>query len=233
MDAAKASNVLSSVTLLSNGSACTETVRLAGLDAYERLIRPSVERETRNMLTERADVSAIKLFSKNLHELLLQPPVKGKTAIGLDPGYRTGCKCAVVDATGKVLTTGVLYITHSDRQRDSAKAALKNWIQTYDAEIISIGNGTASKETELFTAEVLKEIPDCKTAYMVVSEAGASVYSASKLAAEEFPQYDVSLRCRSPEGCRILWQSWSRSIPKRSVSGSTSTICRKRNWRKR
>ena len=194
LDAARAANVLSSVTLVSNGSACTETVRLAGLDAYERLIRPSVERETRNMLTERADASAIKLFSKNLHELLLQPPVKGKTAIGLDPGYRTGCKCAVVDATGKVLTTGVLYITHSDRQRESAKAALKDWIKTYDAEIISIGNGTASKETELFTAEVLKEIPDCKTAYMVVSEAGASVYSASKLAAEEFPQYDVSLR---------------------------------------
>ena len=194
LDAVKASNVITSVTLRDNDSPCTAVVRDAGADAYERLIRPSVERETRSMLTEKADESAIRVFAANLHELLLQPPVKGKTAIGLDPGYRTGCKVAVVDATGKVLDTNVLYITHSDRQRESAKDTLKKLIRTHHAEIIAIGNGTASKETEIFTAEVLREIPECDAAYMVVSEAGASVYSASKLAAEEFPQYDVSLR---------------------------------------
>ncbi|MBQ7542156.1 MAG: RNA-binding transcriptional accessory protein [Clostridia bacterium] len=193
LDPVKASNVVTSVTLRGD-SPCTDAVRAAGADAYERLIRPSVERETRNMLTHKAAEAAIRVFAANLHELLLQPPVKGKTAIGLDPGYRTGCKVAVVDATGKVLDTNVLYLTHSDRQRDAAKQTLKHLIRTYDAQIIAIGNGTASKETEIFTAEVLREIPHCTTAYMVVSEAGASVYSASKLAAEEFPQYDVSLR---------------------------------------
>ncbi|MBQ7545688.1 MAG: RNA-binding transcriptional accessory protein [Clostridia bacterium] len=194
LDAVKASNVITSVTITDNDSPCNAVVREAGSDAYDRLIRPSVERETRNMLTEKADESAIRVFASNLHELLLQPPVKGKTAIGLDPGYRTGCKVAVVDPTGKVLDTNVLYVTHSDRQRESAKVTLKKLIQTYHAEIIAIGNGTASKETEIFTAEVLREMPGCGAAYMVVSEAGASVYSASKLAAEEFPQYDVSLR---------------------------------------
>lgn len=194
LDPVKASNVLTSVTLKDGGSACTEIVREAGQDAYNRLICPSVERETRSNMTAKAASASIRVFSMNLHELLLQPPVKGKNAIGLDPGYRTGCKVAVVDATGKVLDTNVIYVTHSDAQRDSAKVLLKKMIARYDVQIIAIGNGTASKETEIFTAELLKEIPGNKTAYMVVSEAGASVYSASKLAAEEFPQYDVSLR---------------------------------------
>lgn len=193
LDPVKASNVIASVTLKAGDSPCTEIVRQAGADAYTRLICPSVERETRNMLTARAAASSIRVFAMNLHELLLQPPVKGKNAIGLDPGYRTGCKVAVVDATGKVLHTNVIYVTHSDAQRDSAKKLLKRLIAEYDVQIIAIGNGTASKETEIFTAELLKEISS-DTAYMVVSEAGASVYSASKLAAEEFPQFDVSLR---------------------------------------
>ena len=189
----KAQRVIASLTAQDNGSPLTQKVTEAGIDAYERLIEPSVEREIRSYLTEKAAVSAIKNFSKNLKQLLLQPPVKGKTALGLDPGYRTGCKVAVVDETGRVLDTGVIYITHSEQQKQQAKTLIKNFIKKYAVDIISIGNGTASKETEIFTAELLKEI-DRKVSYMVVSEAGASVYSASKLAAEEFPEYDVSLR---------------------------------------
>lgn len=193
LDRAKAMNVIASETLNDNGSPCTETVREAGIDSYDRLISPSVEREIRAVLTERADASAIRNFSLNLKELLLQPPVKGKVALGLDPGYRTGCKVAVVDPTGRVLDTGVAYITHSAAQQAQAKELIKKFIVKYGVRIIAIGNGTASKETEIFTAELLREL-NTNTAYMVVSEAGASVYSASKLAAEEFPQYDVSLR---------------------------------------
>ena len=193
LDKLKASNVITSVTLSDSGSLCTDTVRDAGADAYDRLIYPSIEREIRSMLTENSASAAIKVFSSNLKELLLQPPVKGKVALGLDPGYRTGCKIAVVDETGRVLDTGVAYITHSAAQQESAKILIKNMIKRYGVKIIAIGNGTASKETEIFTANLLKEI-DSDTAYMVVSEAGASVYSASKLAAEEFPQFDVSLR---------------------------------------
>ncbi len=193
LDKVKASNVITSVTLSDSGSLCTDTVRDAGADAYDRLIYPSIEREIRSMLTENAASAAIKVFSSNLKELLLQPPVKGKVALGLDPGYRTGCKVAVVDETGRVLDTGVAYITHSAAQQESAKTLIKNMIKRYGVKIIAIGNGTASKETEIFTANLLKEIGG-DAAYMVVSEAGASVYSASKLAAEEFPQFDVSLR---------------------------------------
>ena len=193
LDSVKSSNVISSLTLSDSGSLCTETVRQAGADAYDRLIYPSIEREIRSMLTEKAAASAIKVFSSNLKELLLQPPVKGKVALGLDPGYRTGCKVAVVDETGRVLDTGVAYLTHSTAQQEQAKVLIKSFIKKYAVRIIAIGNGTASKETEIFTANLLKEL-DTDTAYMVVSEAGASVYSASKLAAEEFPQYDVSLR---------------------------------------
>ncbi len=193
LDRVKASNVITSVTLSDSGSLCTDTVRDAGADAYDRLIYPSIEREIRSMLTENAATAAIKVFSSNLKELLLQPPVKGKVALGLDPGYRTGCKVAVVDATGRVLDTGVAYLTHSAAQQEQAKVLIKNMIKRYGVQIIAIGNGTASKETEIFTANLLKEIGG-DTAYMVVSEAGASVYSASKLAAEEFPQFDVSLR---------------------------------------
>lgn len=144
-------------------------------------------------MTDKAATAAIKVFGTNLRQLLMQPPVKNKVALGLDPGYRTGCKVAVVDGTGKVLDTGVIYITHSQAQKEQAKQTVKDLIEKHGVDIIAIGNGTASKETEIFTAELLKEI-DRKVSYMVVSEAGASVYSASKLAAEEFPQFDVSLR---------------------------------------
>jgi len=193
LDAVKAANIITAVTLMPAGSPCTETVREAGKDAYDRLIFPSIEREIRSMLTEKAALAAIKVFSVNLRELLLQPPVKGNVALGLDPGYRTGCKVAVVDPTGMVLDTGVIYLTHSDAQREQAKTTVKHLIEKHKISIIAIGNGTASKETEIFTAEVIKELKS-KVAYMVVSEAGASVYSASKLASEEFPQFDVSIR---------------------------------------
>ena len=193
LDAVKAANVITSATLKPEGSPCTETVREAGADAYERLIYPSIEREIRNMLTENAAAKAISVFALNTKELLLAPPVKGKTVIGLDPGYRTGCKVAVVDPTGKVLDTGVIYVTHSDTQRNQAKELIKKLIAKHNVNCISIGNGTASKETEIFAAEILREI-NADVSYMVVSEAGASVYSASKLAAQEFPQFDVSLR---------------------------------------
>ena len=175
------------------GSAATEFVTAAAEDAYDRLIYPSLEREVRNTLTEKADEGAIKMFGANLKPLLMQPPVKGKVAMGLDPGYRNGCKVAVVDPTGKVLDTAVVYPTFGERQKQEAIAALAKLIKKYGVEVIAIGNGTASKETEIMTAELLKVV-DPGVSYMVVSEAGASVYSASKLAAEEFPQYDVNLR---------------------------------------
>lgn len=162
-------------------------------DAYSRLIHPSLERELRSALTEKAAEGAIKVFSENLRHLLLQPPIKGKVALGLDPGYRMGCKVAVVDATGKVLTTDVIYPVPPFNRIDQAKATVKKLIKTYGVEIIAIGNGTASKETELFAADVLREIGG-SVQYMVVSESGASVYSASKLAAAEFPEYDVNVR---------------------------------------
>ncbi len=172
---------------------CSDLVKTACEDAYERLIFPSVEREIRSELTDMADEQAIKLFAVNLRQLLMQPPVKGHVAIGLDPGYRTGCKLAVVDATGRVLDTSVIYPTHNESQVKRSKQTLKDMIKKYHAEIIAIGNGTASKETEMFTAECISEIDD-KVSYMVVNEAGASVYSASKLAAAEMPNLDLTLR---------------------------------------
>lgn len=193
LDRPRAIKVISSVALKSTESPCTRAVLEAGEDAYDRLIEPSIEREIRSALTQRAATAAIKVFSTNLRQLLLQPPVKGKVALGLDPGYRTGCKVAVVDATGRVLDTVVIYITHSEAQKEQAKSTLRRMIETHGVGIIAIGNGTASKETEIFTAELIKAIGR-NISYMVVSEAGASVYSASKLAAEEFPQFDVSLR---------------------------------------
>ncbi len=179
--------------VIKNSSPCANKVKEAAADSYSRLIFPSIEREVRNELTASAAEQAIKLFGTNLHQLLMQPPVKNKIAIGLDPGYRTGCKLAVVDETGKVLDTSVIYPTHSDAQIEKSKAVLKSMIKKHKAEIIAIGNGTASKETEMFTAQVLSEIDD-KVSYMVVSEAGASVYSASKLAAAELPDFDLTLR---------------------------------------
>lgn len=174
-------------------SDCAEKVALAAEDAFKRLIFPSVENEIRNMLTERAGDAAIKVFAKNLSGLLLQPPIKGRIVLGLDPGYRTGCKVAVVDDTGKVLDTNVVYCTLPIHDKEKAKAILKNLIKKHGVNIVSIGNGTASKETEILVSELIKEI-DSELYYMVVSEAGASVYSASKLAQEEFPEFDVSLR---------------------------------------
>lgn len=178
---------------IKEGSPATAAVKAAAEDAYTRLIFPSVEREIRSELTERASVSAIKVFSTNLRQLLMQPPVKDKVTIGLDPGYRTGCKVAVVDGTGKVLDTGVIYPVPPKNKVEEAKKLIKELVKKYSVRVFAIGNGTASHETEVFAAEVIKELND-GLSYMVVSEAGASVYSASKLAAEEFPDYDVSLR---------------------------------------
>lgn len=174
-------------------SPCARAVRAACEDAYDRLIFPSIEREIRNSLTEAADESAVKVFAVNLRQLFLQPPVRGKVAMGLDPGYRTGCKVAVVDATGRVLETGVIYPTHSQAKVEEARETVRRMILTHHVEVIAIGNGTASHETEEFAAGVIREL-DAGVSYMVVSEAGASVYSASKLAAQEFPEFDVTLR---------------------------------------
>lgn len=193
LDDVKAMNVMHSVAVKNNNSPCIDTILAVCRDSYDRLICPSVQREIRSNLTAKAAKAGIKSFSDNLRPLLMQPPVKGKVAMGLDPGYRTGCKVAVVDETGKVLDTGVIYITHSQAQKEQAKAILTRFIEKYAVSIIAIGNGTASKETEIFTAELIKSVPQ-NVSYMVVSESGASVYSASKLAAEEFPQFDVSLR---------------------------------------
>lgn len=193
IDRQKAMRVIESVTAVDPNSTCVDVMTDVANDSYDRLISPSVEREIRAMLTEQAATDAIHVFAANLRPLLMQPPVKGKNAIGLDPGYRTGCKVAVVDATGKVLDTGVAYITHSAGEKEKAKKLILSFIEKYNVEIIAIGNGTASKETEIFTADLIKQASH-KVSYMVVSEAGASVYSASKLAAEEFPEYDVSLR---------------------------------------
>ena len=178
------------------GSAAMEFVKGAAEDAYDRLIYPSLEREMRAALTDRADEGAIGQFALNLKPLLMQPPVKGKVTMGLDPGYRMGCKVAVVDGTGKVLDTAVVYPTYGERQKNEAIAALSKLIAKHGVEHIAIGNGTASRETEQMAVELIRQVNEAGTrvSYMIVSEAGASVYSASKLAAEEFPQYDVNLR---------------------------------------
>lgn len=178
------------------GSAAMEFVKSAAEDAYDRLIFPSLEREVRNQLTEQADEGAIGQFALNLKPLLMQPPVKGKVTMGLDPGYRMGCKVAVVDGTGKVLDTAVVYPTYGERQKNEAIAALATLIKKHGVEHIAIGNGTASRETEQMAVELIRQVNEgsAHVSYMIVSEAGASVYSASKLAAEEFPQYDVNLR---------------------------------------
>ena len=178
------------------GSAAMDFVKAAAEDAYDRLIYPSLEREMRASLTERADEGAIGQFALNLKPLLMQPPVKGKVTMGLDPGYRMGCKVAVVDGTSKVLDTAVVYPTYGERQKGEAIAALLKLIRKHGVEHIAIGNGTASRETEQMAVELIRQASasGAHVSYMIVSEAGASVYSASKLAAEEFPQYDVNLR---------------------------------------
>ena len=187
-------NYLFGEVITSHSSPAYKYISAATVDSYERLIAPSIEREIRSQLFDDASEGAIKVFSKNLKQLLLQPPVKGKIALGLDPGFRTGCKLAVVDATGKVLDTGVIFPTiKSDRKYDEAKVIVKKLLSKYAVEIIAIGNGTASRESEQFIVEVLKET-NTNAKYNIVSEAGASVYSASKLGAEEFPDFDVTQR---------------------------------------
>lgn len=180
--------------MVKGDSPCSDAVMTACEDAYTRLLLPSIEREVRAQLTENADVAAMKLFGTNLHQLLMQPPVKDRVVIGLDPGYRTGCKVAVVDGTGRVLDTTVIYPTHSEAKIKESKEKLKALILKNNATVLSIGNGTASKETEIFAAEVIGELKKADLAYMMVNEAGASIYSASKLAAEELPDLDLTLR---------------------------------------
>ncbi len=180
----------------------TTCVKNAIADAYKRLIHPSLEREVRSLLTDMASEQAIKIFGLNLKALLMQPPIKGKVVLAVDPAYRTGCKIAVCDETGKVLDTTVIYPTPPQNKIAEAKITLKKLIEKHQVEIISIGNGTASKESELFIVELISEI-DRPLSYMVVSEAGASVYSASKLGAQEFPEFDVSLRSAVSIGRRL------------------------------
>lgn len=178
--------------MLKPGSKAEDFMKAAIEDGYDRLLAPSLQNEIRSSLTEEASEGAIHNFALNLKPLLMQPPVKGKVTMGLDPGYRMGCKVAIVDPTGKVLDTTVVYPTHGDRKEAECIDILSKLIKKHKVEHIAIGNGTASRETEAMTAKMLQECPG--VSYMVVSEAGASVYSASKLAAEEFPQYDVNLR---------------------------------------
>ncbi len=175
------------------GTACPDFVRAAADDAYDRLIEPSMEREVRSSLTDQANEGAIHTFALNLKPLLMQPPVKGKVTMGLDPGYRMGCKVAVVDGTGKVLDTDVVYPTYSEKKKEECIQRLTEMIRQHHVEHIAIGNGTASRETEAMTVEMIRRLGG-GVSYMIVSEAGASVYSASKLASEEFPQFDVNLR---------------------------------------
>ena len=170
----------------------SQMVKAAAEDAYERLIFPSIQREVRNALTDRASEGAIHNFALNLKPLLMQPPVKGFVTMGLDPGYRNGCKVAVVDATGKVLATSVVYPTFNERKKQEAITTLSGLMCKFGVRHIAIGNGTASRETEAMTVELLRSFPEAS--YAIVNEAGASVYSASPLAAEEFPEYDVNLR---------------------------------------
>lgn len=191
-DRIKAMKILSSIHIKGDGDA-SDYVRNAMEDAYDRLIFPSIEREIRNELTDKASTAAIRVFAENTRHLLMQPPVRNRVTIGLDPGYRTGCKVAVVDGTGKVLDTGVIYPVPPHNKIAEAKVLIKNFIKKYGVTAIAIGNGTASHETETFASDLIKEIGG-GVSYMVVSEAGASVYSASKLAQQEFPDFDVTQR---------------------------------------
>ena len=186
-------NYLSSKVVPDPFSACGKYLQSATVDAYDRLIFPSIERELRSDAFDNACEGAIKVFAQNLRGLLMQPPVKGLTVLGLDPGYRTGCKLAVVDKTGKVLDTGVIYPTKPYERIEEAKRTVKSLIKKHSVDVVSIGNGTASRESEAFIASLIKEI-DGDVKYVIVSEAGASVYSASKEGAEEFPDFDVTQR---------------------------------------
>ena len=195
-------------------SISSQFVAAAGEDAYRRLIEPSVEREIRSELTDMASEQAIRMFGLNLKPLLMQPPVKNKVTMGFDPAYRTGCKIAVVDGTGKVLETGVVYPTPPHNKTEEAKRILKGMIRRNGVTAIAIGNGTASKESEIFIADMIRDMPG--VAYMMVNEAGASVYSALLQGA-----------------FRIRLQNWSRSIRRRSALDSISTICLRQDWMRR
>lgn len=184
---------LAKKTIIRENPHTSEVLRQVIEDSYKRLIAPAIEREIRNELTERAEDGAIKVFGKNLQQLLMQPPIAGKVVLGWDPAFRTGCKLAVVDSTGKVLDTTVIYPTAPQNKVEQSKAVLKKLIQKYDISLISVGNGTASRESEMIIVDLLKEIPQ-PVQYIIVNEAGASVYSASKLATEEFPNFDVGQR---------------------------------------
>lgn len=186
-------NYLFSEVLLGNNSPAESYVSAAVLDSYDRLIAPSIEREIRNDIFDNASEGAIKVFADNLSHLLMQSPLKGKTVLGFDPGYAHGCKLAVVDKTGKVVDTAVIYPVKPREEIEKSKSIIKRLITRHKVDVIAIGNGTASKESEIFIAGLLKEIPE-DVKYIVVSEAGASIYSASKLAAEEFPDFDVMQR---------------------------------------
>lgn len=186
-------NYLFSQILLGNNSPAEKYVSAAILDSYDRLIAPSIEREIRSDIFDNASEGAIKVFADNLSHLLMQSPLKGKTVMGFDPGYAHGCKLAVVDKTGKVVDTAVIYPVEPRKQTEKSKEVVKRLITRHKVDVIAIGNGTASKESEIFIAGLLKEIPE-DVKYIVVSEAGASIYSASKLAAEEFPEFDVMQR---------------------------------------
>ena len=194
IDDSAAVNIICNAFIHSSGS-CAKQLELACADAWSRLIQPSLEREIRNELTDMASDAGVREFSRNLRQLLMQPPVKGKVTLGVDPGYRTGCKLAVIDETGKVLDTGVAYFTLAihEKQKEQAKKLISGMIRKHGVTAVAIGNGTASRESEAFIAGILKDMPG-SVAYAIVNEAGASVYSASKLGAEEFPDFDVTLR---------------------------------------
>ncbi len=209
------------------GSPATETVRAAAQDAYDRLIFPSIEREIRGELTERASDAAIKVFSLNLRHLLMQPPVKGKVALGLDPGYRTGCKTAVVDGTGKVLDTGVIYPVPPHNKVEEAKRLVTGWIETYGVEIIAIGNGTASHETEVFAADLIRNpcTERWPTWWSARRERRCIPPPSWRPRNSPTTTCPCAPRCPSPGGCRIPWPSWSKSIPRPSGWASISTTC--------
>lgn len=201
---APAENILKAVEnrIIRNNIYTENVIKEAVEDGYKRLIAPAVEREIRNDITEKAEESAIKVFGENLKQLLMQPPVKDKVVLALDPGYRTGCKAAVVDGTGKVLDTGVIYPVPPHNKVEEAEKTVKNMIEKHNVDIIAIGNGTASRETEMFAVNLIKKI-DREVLYIIVNEAGASVYSASKLGSEEFPDFDVALRSAVSLGRRL------------------------------
>lgn len=187
-------NILKNKMIKNPKAITTDYLKMAIEDGYKRLVFPSVEREIRASLTEKAEEEGIKVFSSNLQPLLMQPPIKDKVVMGLDPGFRTGCKVAAVEETGRVLDTSIVYPTEPQNKIEETKKELKRIINSHNVDIIAIGNGTASRETEQVVAEMLKDLEEKDFAYIIVSEAGASVYSASKIAHEEFPDMDVSLR---------------------------------------